>query len=109
MQGWEPQVRVREQEATHGRGCWDGAGLGWPNRFSPARKGQVRSGSARGTGWGRGADSGPGKSVTAKDSCCLGVFRKLAAKGSLMGCFCTYSEAGRENGGIFFTISCRRG
>lgn len=29
---------------------WGRAGLGWPNRFRPARKGQVISGSAVGAG-----------------------------------------------------------
>lgn len=78
VQRWEPQVRVREQETTHWGGCWDRAGQGRPNRFSSAGKRQVRSGSAVGAG------PGEWRWVRAwqvrwqsKDSCCLGVFRKL--------------------------------
>lgn len=86
-------------------------GQGWAGPTSSAQPGKGKSDLAQQGPLGGGVvlTQGLASQVIAKDSCCLGVFRKLAAKVSLMGCFCTYSEAGRENGGIFFIISCRCG
>lgn len=76
-QEWESPVRVREQEATHWGGGWDW--LGWAGPTGSAQPGKGKSDLAQqeGAGWVSVLTQGLASQVTAKDSCCLGVFRKL--------------------------------
>lgn len=57
---------------------------------------------------GSGADSGPGKSGDSARTAAAWVFlENFGCQRLSMGCFCTYTEAGRENKGIFIRSSSR--